>query len=214
MWKQIRRRPRPRTQKLSPSPLAAGLAAILMTQITGCSESSGQARMERCLATAEKENSAIRAEVPDAAFPTGAVVEVASANGCDSANSGAWVYVVLAPESKERDIARSLATAGWSEDPTEFKECSATDCSGMLLRRGTSGRLLSAAFDRHDHPSPSSFRVTVSFIDACWTDDGYFADAVTGDLRRARSVGCRSTRAWRELSRVPTTAWRAVSVNW
>lgn len=110
------------------------------------------------------------------AFPDRSrVLSVSDSDGCDSANSGAWLEVSVDPGMKRADIESALETVGWTKNVKKFIPCTLTCRPDMALQQGKRviGLNLWKETDLPEDSSNLPWSLEIQAIDHCWTDDHY-----------------------------------------
>lgn len=125
-----------------------------------------------CVDRANREN-ALYLNAIGAVLPSGKRVSVDEWNGCDSANNGAALSVLVSPELRRDELWEAFVEAGWSP----ASQACAPSCTEFQLVDQVGQRLIGIAFDAISDTSPEGQReglsVSVAAADSCWDDRGY-----------------------------------------
>lgn len=124
-----------------------------------------------CVDRAKREN-ALYLKAVSAVLPSGKRVSVGEWNGCDSANNGASLSVLVSPELRRDELWKAFVEAGWSP---ATETCTAS-CEFQLVDQ-VDQRLIGIAIEEITDASPEGQReglwVNVTAADSCWDDRDY-----------------------------------------
>jgi hypothetical protein len=125
-----------------------------------------------CVDRANREN-ALYLKAVSAVLPSGKRVSVDEWNGCDSANNGASLSVLVSPGLRRDQLWKAFVKAGWSP----ASEACTPGCTESQLVHQVDKRLIGIAFEEITDTSRGSQReglwVNVTAADSCWDDRGY-----------------------------------------
>ncbi|MEU6726530.1 hypothetical protein ABZ917_22755 [Nonomuraea wenchangensis] len=121
-----------------------------------------------CIDRANREN-ALYLKAVSAVLPSDKRVSVDEWNGCDSADNGASLSVLVDPELRRDQLWKAFVKAGWS--PT-------SQTTRFQLVHQMDKRLIGIAFEETAGGTPQGTRradlwVIVAAADSCWNDHGY-----------------------------------------
>ncbi|MEQ4715810.1 hypothetical protein [Nonomuraea sp. B19D2] len=148
--------------------------AVLACSLIGCTP--GYEGMygggQICLDRAKREND-LYLKAVSAVLPSDKRASVAAWNGCDSANNGASLAVLVSPELRRDELWKAFVEAGWSP---AVQACT-PGCTEFQLVNRVNQRLVGIAFEVIADTSSESQRgglwVNVTAADSCWDDRGY-----------------------------------------
>ncbi|NUR88105.1 MAG: hypothetical protein HOY71_28800 [Nonomuraea sp.] len=138
---------------------------LLASSLIGCGPGSDDGD-QVCLDRANRENALFLTAVA-AVLPPGGRASVDEWNGCDSADNGATLSVLVSPELRRDQLWRAFVEEGW----TPASKACAPGCAEAQLVRRMDKRLIGIAFE--EAARGGGLFVTVSAADGCWDDDGY-----------------------------------------
>ncbi|MEZ7125581.1 hypothetical protein ACBR40_09605 [Nonomuraea sp. AD125B] len=118
-----------------------------------------------CIDRANREN-ALYLKAVSAVLPSGRRVSVDEWNGCDSADNGASLSVLVDPELRRDQLWQAFVKAGWSP---ASQTCSTPRCRFQLVHQ-VDQRLVGIAFEETGR---EGLRVVAAAADSCWDDRGY-----------------------------------------
>lgn len=126
-----------------------------------------------CIDRASREN-ALYLKAVNAVLPSSKRASVDEWNGCDSANNGASLSVLVRPGLRRDQLWEAFVEAGWS--PPASEACTPS-CTEFQLVHQVDKRLIGIAFEEIADTSQGSQReglwVNVTAADSCWDDRGY-----------------------------------------
>ncbi|WP_156325775.1 hypothetical protein [Nonomuraea sp. SBT364] len=147
---------------------------VLACSLIGCT--SGYEGMygggQVCVDRADREN-ALYLKAVSAVLPSGKRVSGDEWNGCDSANNGASLSVLVSPELRRDELWKAFVEAGWSP----ASEACTPSCTEFQLVDQVDQRLIGIAIEEITDTAPEGQQkglwVNVTAADSCWDDRGY-----------------------------------------
>ncbi|WP_344206996.1 hypothetical protein [Nonomuraea bangladeshensis] len=140
---------------------------LLGGSLIGCAPGHGAMHGggQVCIDRANREN-ALYLKAVSAVLPSGKRVSVDEWNGCDSADNGASLSVLVDPELRRDQLWQAFVKAGWSP---ASQTCSTPRC-GFQLVHHVDERLVGIAFEETGR---EGLWVVAAAADSCWDDRGY-----------------------------------------
>ncbi|NUW40199.1 hypothetical protein [Nonomuraea rhodomycinica] len=149
---------------------------VLACALAGCASGPGDEGMsgsgQLCVDRAKREN-ALYLQAVSAVLASDKRVSVDEWNGCDSANNGAALSVLVSPELRRDALWKAFVEAGWSP----ASAACAPGCTDFQLVDQVDQRLIGIAIKEATDTAPEGRHqglwVEVAAADSCWDDHGY-----------------------------------------